>query len=123
MPRLQRTWPTGREGNRTPSHLVQPALLALLGVTDLGSWVAKAWSEWEAAGDKIHQITMLVPANRTEQTWWQEHVEPLRDRPGSPLRVEFLRGRMRFDQPDGWVKPEKGDRPPFGLCLLIWEDR
>ena len=65
-------------------------------------------------------IVMLLPANRVEQGWWQDHVEPFRDRPGSPLRVEFLRGRMRFERP-GWVKPKKGDRPPFGNCLLIWE--
>lgn len=40
--------------------------------------------------------------------------------PGSPLRVEFLRGRMRFDRPD-WQPGPKGDRPPFGCCLLIWQ--
>lgn len=89
------------------------------GVSDLGSWVRKAWAEWERPG-RPHLIAMLVPANRVEQAWWQDHVEPHRDRPGSPLRVEFQRGRMRFDQPKNWVKPEKGDRPPFGLALLIW---
>jgi hypothetical protein len=62
---------------------------------------------------------MLLPANRVEQGWWQDHVEPFRDRPGSPLRVEFLRGRMRFDRP-GWQPGPKGDRPPFGCALLIW---
>jgi len=29
------------------------------------------------------------------------------------------RGRRRFDRP-GWEKPAKGDRPPFGLCLVVW---
>lgn len=94
--------------------------------SDLGSWVSKAWSEWsgQRADGRRHPlgpnlIVMLVPANRTEQRWWQEYVEPLRDRPDSDLRVEFLRGRMRFDRP-GWTKPAKGDRPPFGCCLLIW---
>jgi phage N-6-adenine-methyltransferase len=97
--------------------------------SDIRSWVEKAWHEWEnrvrfdtlgyPTGDDLHLIAMLLPANRVEQGWWQDLVEPHRDRPGSPLRVEFLRGRMRFDRP-GWEKPAKGDRPPFGCCLLIW---
>lgn len=95
------------------------------GVMDLGTWVRKAWDEWNLAAwedeAELERIVMLVPANRVEQAWWQDHVEPYRDRPGSPLRVEFQRGRMRFDQPVGWEKPEKGDRPPFGLALLIWD--
>lgn len=69
--------------------------------------------------DRPERIVMLLPANRVEQAWWQEHVEPFRDRSDSPLRVEFLRGRMRFDRPGAVIGP-KGDRPPFGVCLLIW---
>ena len=99
--------------------------------SDCGAWVQKAWAEWRrghgghaagqclAMGDAPSLIVMLLPANRVEQAWWQDHVEPYRDRPGSPLRVEFLRGRMRFDRP-GWTPGPKGDRPPFGVCLLIW---
>jgi phage N-6-adenine-methyltransferase len=97
--------------------------------SDCGAWVRKAWVEWDwsskprpAIDLRPDVIVMLLPANRVEQAWWQDLVEPYRDRPGSPLRVEFLRGRMRFDRP-GWTKPAKGDRPPFGCCLLIWEDR
>lgn len=99
-----------------------PPYSRLKGVMDLGSWVVKAWEEWSKT-NRPRRIVMLVPANRCEQAWWQNHVEPYRDRADSPLRVEFLPGRMRFDQPPGWVKPDKGDRPPFGLCLLIWEER
>ena len=100
-----------------------PPYSRLKGVMDLGNWVRKAWFEWENdwRGERPERIVMLLPANRTEQAWWQDHVEPFRDRPGSPLRVEFLRGRMRFDMPPDWVTPEKGDRPPFGLALLIWQ--
>jgi phage N-6-adenine-methyltransferase len=101
--------------------------------SDCGAWVRKAWQEWNPTGADSaldhhwhfardaspYRIVMLLPANRTEQAWWQEHVEPYRDRPGSPLRVEFLRGRMRFDRPGAVIGP-KGDRPPFGCCLLIW---
>lgn len=100
--------------------------------SDCGAWVRKAWDEWSAERDSrapLHShseppspdlIAMLLPANRVEQGWWQDLVEPYRDRPGSPLRVEFLRGRMRFDRPD-WTPGPKGDRPPFGCCLLIWQ--
>ena len=84
--------------------------------SDLRAWVAKAWAEHHAG---CQVIVMLAPANRTEQQWWQDLVEKFRDR-GSGLTVRFLRGRQRFDRP-GWTKPAKGDRPPFGLCLLIWE--
>lgn len=92
--------------------------------SDLRSWIEKAWTEWNLGavmGGGPVAIVMLVPANRTEQAWWQDGVEPYRDQGGS-LTVEFLRGRMRFDRP-GWTKPAKGDRPPFGCCLLIWGPR
>lgn len=82
----------------------------------LGEWLAKAWAEWP----DTRGIVMLLPANRVEQKWWQEHVEPFRDREGSPLKVEFLPGRMRFIRPNAVISP-KGDRPPFGCALLIWE--
>lgn len=86
--------------------------------SDCGAWVRKAWDEWRSEG-RPELIVMLLPANRVEQKWWQEQVEPYRDRPGSPLRVEFLPGRMRFIRPN-WTPGPKGDRPPFGCCLLIW---
>jgi phage N-6-adenine-methyltransferase len=86
--------------------------------SDCGAWVRKAWHEW--ARRNVELIVMLLPANRVEQAWWQDHVEPYRDRwPTYALSVEFLRGRMRFDRPD-WTPGPKGDRPPFGCCLLIW---
>lgn len=84
----------------------------------IGPWVEKAWRE----APFTDLIVMLLPANRTEQNWWQEHVEPHRDRPGSPLRVEFLRGRLRFIAA-GRTSVGPNERPPFGCCLLIWKDR
>lgn len=100
--------------------------------SDLKAWVAKAWEQfdryqaWADSGVMMgpvgaELIVMLVPANRPEQAWWQDHIEPHRDMPRSPLRVEFLRGRQRFIR--HWlghdeVKPN--ERPPFGCCLLIW---
>lgn len=85
--------------------------------SNCADWVRKAWDEWEAGN--VTAIAMLLPANRTEQGWWQTLVEPRRDTPASPLRVVFLPGRIRFARPEGWRSP-KGDRPPFGVCLLVW---
>lgn len=95
--------------------------------SDIRPWVQKAWDEWTVKTPggpwfgEPELIVMLLPANRVEQGWWQDLVEPYRDRPGEDLRVEFLRGRMRFDRPD-WQPGPKGDRPPFGCCLLIWQE-
>ncbi len=88
---------------------------------NLPAWIGKAWREW-ARPARPELIVMLLPANRTEQQFWQELVEPYRDLPGSGLRCEFLPGRTRFLAPgqDG-VGPD--ERPPFGCCLLIWEER
>lgn len=82
----------------------------------LGDWLRKAWTEWPATKG----IVMLLPANRVEQKWWQEWVEPFRDRPGSPLTVRFLPGRLRFIKA-GATEIKPNERPPFGCALLIWE--
>lgn len=75
--------------------------------SDIAPWVEKAWSERFA-----ELIVMLLPANRTEQRWWQEGIEPRRDRCGSPLRVEFLPGRIRFLKA-GQDKIGPNERPPL----------
>ena len=82
--------------------------------SDIRPWVEKAWAEARFCP----AIVMLVPANRTEQGWWQDLVEQHRDNSGT-LTVEFLRGRRRFIAPgqDG-IGPN--ERPPFGVALLIW---
>lgn len=116
---LLQPWPRGGRIWCNPPYSRVPATEATE-ARDLGSWVRKAWLEWNTSKPEL--IVMLVPANRVEQAWWQDWVEPFRDKADSPLRVEFLRGRLRFDQPQGWVKPVKGDRPPFGCALLIWSD-
>lgn len=90
--------------------------------SDIGAWVRKAWAEWDARRswtDPLELIVMLLPANRTEQGWWQDHVElHLRER-RDDFHVEFLRGRLRFIQA-GKSSIEPNERPPFGCCLLIW---
>ena len=78
-------------------------------------WAEKAWQEMEA-----ELIVMLLPANRTEQDWWQRKIEPFRDRPETPLRVRFLPGRYRFLKP-GQTSIMPNERPQSGYCLCIWQ--
>lgn len=81
--------------------------------SNIEPWVEKMWSA-------VPEIAvMLVPANRTEQGWWQRWVEPYRDA-SSVMTTQFLPGRPRFIRyEDGIVRPN--ERPPFGCCLLIWK--
>jgi phage N-6-adenine-methyltransferase len=88
--------------------------------SNIRPWVAKARREfphWSIANAAL--VVMLLPANRTEQGWWQDLVEPYRDQRNG-LSVEFLRGRLRFIN-RGRTGVDPNDRPPFGCCLLIWE--
>lgn len=80
--------------------------------SNLGSWMMKALLE----RPRYRRAILLLPANRTEQVWWQDLVEP--QRRAGHLTTHFLAGRRRFDRP-GWTKPAKGDRPPFGLCVVV----
>lgn len=86
----------------------------------LDAWVAKAWDELafdKGVGSDV--IVMLLPANRTEQGWWQDYIEPYR-REGR-IETRFQRGRLRFDTPDhDYTAQPKGNRPPFGVVLVIW---
>jgi len=84
--------------------------------SDIRPWVEHATRQ----ASRCDTIAMLLPANRMEQAWWQDLIEPGR-RDGT-LEVFFLRGRRRFDRP-GWTAPAKGDRPPFGLVLVVWGGR
>jgi phage N-6-adenine-methyltransferase len=83
--------------------------------SDIAPWVAKAWAEESAP-----LIVLLLPANRTEQNWWQNLIECRRDRAGSPLRVEFQPGRWRFLKA-GQLAIGPNERPPFGCVLCIWD--
>jgi len=87
--------------------------------SEIEPWVAKAHHE-SARGCPL--TVMLLPANRTEQGWWQRQVEPFRDGPDFRLRVSFLPGRLRFILP-GTTDVLPNQRPPFGCCLLIWGPR
>ena len=90
--------------------------------SDIGPWVEKAWSEVV----RCESISMLLPASRTEQTWWQQLVEPLRDNPSLDydqsifLRTHFLPGRTRFGHPGNPEGVGVGS-PPFGCVLLVFK--
>jgi phage N-6-adenine-methyltransferase len=87
----------------------------------LDKWVAKANHEMSTV-QPAELIVMLLPANRTEQAWWQDHIEPYRDgrHPQGP-RTEFWRGRTRFIKP-GQTEIKPNERPPFGCVLCVWGD-
>lgn len=83
--------------------------------SDIEPWLEKAWIE----NDVADLIVMLLPANRTEQGWWQRWIEPYRDKSPYPLKVEFIAGRQRFIAP-GAQSIGPNERPPFGVCLAVW---
>lgn len=82
--------------------------------SNIPAWVEKAWAEHRAGAE----IVMLLPANRTEQRWWQKLVEPFRDGKG-PLRTEFIAKRFNFGVP-GNEGAKFHSSPPFGCMLLIF---
>ncbi len=88
--------------------------------SDIAPWVAKAWEEMLAG--RCELVAMLLPATRTEQPWWQEHVEPYREGwtlNGVGVRSRFLPGRQSFGIPGNPLGVGVGS-PPFGVVLLIW---
>jgi phage N-6-adenine-methyltransferase len=94
-------------------------------------WVHKAFFETRDWGCPL--VVMLLPADRTEQPWWQEYVEPYRDGRDSPphITTEFIAKRVKFglppEHPDadkGLANGKKGGGyryPPFGCVLVIFE--
>lgn len=90
--------------------------------SDIKPWVEKAWDEMLLGRCPV--VAMLVPATRTEQPWWQVHVEGARDccDPTSgevTLHTHFLPGRIKFGHPGNRDAVGVGS-PPFGCVLLVW---
>lgn len=81
--------------------------------TDLLSWVIKAKSEIASLCKKV---VMLIPANRTEQPFWQKHIEPYRDK-NLGVKTVFISGRVQFGTED---EPSRKGAPPFGCVLIIF---
>ena len=107
--RLERYFPDGQNADWTGERVwCNPPY------SDIRPWVQQAW----AYSDDAELIVMLLPANRTEQRWWQDLIEPHRDS-GGLIRTEFLPGRVRFLRP-GETEIGPNQRPPFGCVLVIW---
>lgn len=90
--------------------------------SDLRSWVAKALLETETGCPKV---VMLLPDNRREQGFWQDLIEPVRDR-GLGVSTKSIRGRLKFGNAQGTIKQRRGggtngSTPPFGCVIVIFE--
>jgi phage N-6-adenine-methyltransferase len=83
--------------------------------SDITGWVRKASIEHR---DGCPLIVMLLPANRTEQAWWQDYIEPHRDGRG-PVETRFIRRRVDFGTP-GNEEGKYRTSVPFGSVLIIW---
>jgi phage N-6-adenine-methyltransferase len=104
--------------------------------SDIEPWVRKAIAE-VCNGCKL--VAMLLPANRTEQGWWQQWIEPYRD--GRTHRdaiftitTSFRQGRIKFLARGGRVIGAIGGRyggtknrnrggsaqPPFGNVVVVF---
>lgn len=78
--------------------------------SDIRPWVEKALER-----DHV-TATLLLPANRTEQAWWQDLIEPIRDM-GLGVTTSFLRNRHRFIKA-GATEVKPNERPPFGNVVV-----
>jgi len=91
---------------------------------DLGAWVAKSWAACELAESSALKIRIafVLPGNRHEQPFWQEHVEPFRDgratRFGYRLECHFPPGRQAYAKPGSNGVPVGS--ADFPSCLLVW---
>ena len=77
--------------------------------SNLYPWVRKAHEEVRST------VVMLLPANRTEQPFWQEYIEPWRDK-GMRLSTRFVKGRTKFYNPEN----KKTGGSPFACVVCVW---
>lgn len=71
-------------------------------------------------------VVMLLPANRTEQPWWQKYIEPFRDGEGvldDDPRTHFLAGRRNFKNRGEAITNRTSKNPPFGIVIVTWDRR
>jgi hypothetical protein len=80
-------------------------------------WVEKAWDE------RLAPVVLLLPNNRSEQPFWQELIEPFRDRAGSVLTTRHLPRRRPFLSAGQEIGNRTSKSPPFGLVTVIWDRR
>lgn len=86
--------------------------------TNIAAWIEKSFVElnrWRCSS-----VTFVLPATRTDQWWWREYVEPLRDQPvryGINLRTWFPPWRLRYGTP-GDPHALKASSPNFTSVAL-----
>jgi len=80
-------------------------------------WVEKAWEETSCT------VVLLLPNNRAEQPFWQNLIEPYRDRPGSILTTRNLPKRRPFLYHGAEIGNRTSKNPPFGCLVVIWDRR
>ncbi len=114
------------------SGLLQPwdseAVWANIPFSLIDPWIWRAWEAMERG--ESGTVAMLLPATRTEQPWWQEQVEPWRDRrprrtPSGPVWLTSHHppgGRTRFGNPRD-LRGERVGSPDFTCVLLVWRRR
>lgn len=85
--------------------------------SDIAAWVRKALAEVTLGACK--KVVMLLPANRTEQRWWQEYIEPVRDC-GKGVSTMFLQRRLNFGTPDN-PTGKYNSSAPFGCVVVVIE--
>ncbi len=90
-------------------------------------WCNPPFSEIAPWVEKAHSarctVVMLLPANRTEQPWWQRYVEPYRDGAIGAVRTRFLGGRKSFLYRGETIGNSTSTNPPFGIVILVWDRR
>jgi DNA N-6-adenine-methyltransferase (Dam) len=84
--------------------------------SNIEPWVVKAHS-------CAATVVMLLPANRTEQPFWQGYIEPVRDMPASIVRTRFLEKRRVFRNRGLAISNSRSRNPPFGIVIVIWDRR
>jgi hypothetical protein len=87
-------------------------------------WCNPPFSDLYPWVEKAHHakctVVMLLPANRAEQPWWQDFIEPFRDRALRLPETRFLAGRRTF----AFRGEALGDSgPTFGIVIVIWDRR
>lgn len=69
----------------------------------IGAWIRKAYEESLRGAT----VVALIPA-RTDTAYFHDFIM-------GKAEVRFLRGRVRFERPDG-----ARDAAPFPSCVVIW---
>jgi hypothetical protein len=100
---------------------------------NIGPWLERVWQHllYEDVGaaralgcDVFYRVAMVLPGNRTEQPFWQEHVEPylagheFAGRFGYSLVAHSPPGRQSYGHP-GNLEP-RGGSAEWPSVVLVW---